>query len=55
MESNEYVESNKNDTKELLHKIETDSKISKANFRSLKGKGCGEGLIRRLVLTYTPY
>ena len=33
-----YVEPNKNDTKELMHKTETDSKISKPNLQLPKGK-----------------
>ena len=37
------MESSKNDTKELIHKTETDSKISKPNLRLPKGK-CGVGI-----------
>ena len=33
-----YIESNKNDTEELIHKTETESKISKPNLRLPKGK-----------------
>ena len=33
-----YVESNKNDTKELIYKIETHSQISKSNVELLEDK-----------------
>ena len=36
------VESNKNDTKELICKTETDPQISKANLWLSKGKYCRE-------------
>ena len=36
-----YVEFNKNDTKELIYKTETDSKISKPNLRVTKGETLG--------------
>ena len=36
-----YVESNKNDTKKLIYKIETDSEISKSNLGFPKGKRGG--------------
>ena len=32
----------KDDTKELIHKTETESEISKANLRLPKGKCCGK-------------
>ena len=43
----------KKNTKELIHKTETDSKISKPNLWLPKGKHWGEGWIRRLGLAYT--
>ena len=39
---------NKNDTKELIHARETDTKISKPDLRLPKGKYCWEGWIGRL-------
>ena len=36
--TNKYVESNKNATNALIHKTETDSKISKQNLQLPKGK-----------------
>ena len=49
------MESNKNDTKKkLIHKTETDSKISKQNLRLPKGKCGRKGSIMRLGLTYMP-
>ena len=47
------MRSNKNDTKELIHKTETDSKISKPNLWLPKGKRWGEGWIGTLGLAYT--
>ena len=38
-----YVESNKNDTKELIYKTETDSWISNSNLWLPKGKHGGKG------------
>ena len=49
------VEANKNDTKELIHKTETDLNISKPNLWLPKGKWWGEGWIGRLRLAYTHY
>ena len=37
------MEYNKNDTKELIHKTETDSQISKSNLRLPQGKPWGKG------------
>ena len=46
----------KEDTKELVHTTETDSKISKPSLWVPKGKHWeGEGSIRRLGLIYTHY
>ena len=45
----------KNDTKELIHKAERDSKILKPNLSLPKGKYCREGWIGRLGLAYVPY
>ena len=47
------MESNKNDTKELVHEIETNSKISKPNLWLPKGKHWGEGWIGIYTLLYT--
>ena len=47
------MESNKNDAKELIHKIGTDSKILKPNLWLPKGKPGGEEWIGRLGLEYT--
>ena len=49
------MESNKNDTKELIHKTETDSKILKPNLWLPKGKHWRKGSIRRFGLIYTHY
>ena len=38
-----HLASNKNDTKELIHKTETDSQISKSKLWLSKGKLAGEG------------
>ena len=51
-----YVESNKNDTKELIYKTETNSQISKAILWLPQGKTWrGEGGIKRMGITYTDY
>ena len=39
-----YVESQKNDTNELIYKTEIDSPTKKRNFWLLKGKCWGEGI-----------
>ena len=39
-----YVRSNKNDSKDLIDKAETNSQISKSNLGLLKGKLLGEGI-----------
>ena len=44
----QYVESTNNDTTELLHKIQTDSKTLKPNLRLPKEKHWGEGEIRSI-------
>ena len=43
----------KNNTNELIYKIETDSQILKSNVWLPKRKCGGKGQIRRLGLTYT--
>ena len=44
-----------NDAKELNHKTDTDSKISKPNLQLPKGKRWGKGWIGRWRLAYTHY
>ena len=45
----------RNDTKELIHKAETDTKILKPNLRSPKGKGEGRDGLGDSELAYTHY
>ena len=47
------MESNKNDTKELIYKTETNSQISKSNLGLPKGKPCRGGKIRGFGLMHT--
>ena len=48
------MESNKNDTKELIYKTETNSQISKSNFGYHRGNhGGGDELGRREWHVYT--
>ena len=47
------MESNKNDTKELIYKTETNSQISKPILWLPQGKPWGEGGIRRMGITHT--
>ena len=38
-----YIESNKNNTKELIYKTETNSHILKSNYGYQRGNHCEEG------------
>ena len=50
-----YVKSNKNDTKELTNKTETNSQISKPILWLSQGKLWGGGIRRMGIITHTHY